>query len=128
MKLRSIAPAAFVVALVLGACSDAGGEQDPIVTTSEAAATVDAATADFVLEFVDGVLVGGFRRESVTLGDPIKVLITGGLDERIHLHGYDVFVAPTTEDVVLEFDALIPGRFELELEESSELLIQLTVS
>jgi hypothetical protein len=124
--MRWLVLCATVVTLA-GACGDSG-RSAPSAASTVSATAVEPEQATFVLEFDNGKLVGGFRREEVGLGDPVRVLIIGELTERIHLHGYDVFVEPTSSDVFLEFDALIPGRFEIELEESSELLVQLTVS
>ena len=45
----------------------------------------------------------------------------------MHVHGYDLYIEPE-DPATLEFDALIPGRFEVELEQSGQLLIELTVS
>ena len=45
----------------------------------------------------------------------------------MHVHGYDLYIEPEGP-TTLEFDALIPGRFEVELEQSGQLLIELTVS
>ena len=122
--------ACVALALAVAACGDSSKEAGS--TSGEASSSTTTASLveepDFTLEFEDGELVGGFRREEVGLGDAVRVLITGELTERIHLHGYDVFVEPTGGDAVLAFDALIPGRFEMELEESSTLLVQLTVS
>ncbi|MEO0493010.1 MAG: hypothetical protein AAF081_06310 [Actinomycetota bacterium] len=83
---------------------------------------------EIILEFdADGDLVGGARRESVDLGAKVTMIVEGGTDEQVHVHGYDLYIQPDGP-ASLEFDALIPGRFEVELEQSGQLLIELTVS
>ena len=55
------------------------------------------------------------------------MIVEGNTDEQVHVHGYDLYIEPEGP-AALEFDALIPGRFEVELEQSGQLLIELTVS
>ncbi len=87
-----------------------------------------SAEDEIILEFDDeGGLVGGVRRESVDLGAKVTMIVEGNTDEQVHVHGYDLYIEPEGPGA-LEFDALIPGRFEVELEQSSQLLIELTVS
>ena len=87
-----------------------------------------SAEDEIILEFDDeGGLVGGVRRESVDLGAKVTMIVEGSTDEQVHVHGYDLYIEPEGPGA-LEFDALIPGRFEVELEQSGQLLIELTVS
>ena len=87
-----------------------------------------SAEDEIILEFDDeGGLVGGVRRESVDLGAKVTMIVEGNTDEQVHVHGYDLYIEPEGP-ATLGFDALIPGRFEVELEESGQLLIELTVS
>ena len=111
-RRRLVAAAALVV--LLASCSGDGG-----AVSSE---------DEIILEFGDeGGLVGGVRRESVDLGAKVTMIIEGSTDEQVHVHGYDLYIEPGGPGA-LEFDALIPGRFEVELEQSGQLLIELTVS
>ena len=111
-RRRLVAAAALVV--LLASCSGDGG-----AVSSE---------DEIILEFGDeGGLVGGVRRESVDLGAKVTMIIEGSTDEQVHVHGYDLYIEPEGP-TTLEFDALIPGRFEVELEQSGQLLIELTVS
>ena len=113
MSRRRLVAAAALVAL-LASCSGDGG-----AVSSE---------DEIILEFGDeGGLVGGVRRESVDLGAKVTMIVEGSTDEQVHVHGYDLYIEPEGSGV-LEFDALIPGRFEVELEQSGQLLIELTVS
>ena len=111
-RRRLVAAAALVV--LLASCGGDGG-----AVSSE---------DEIILEFGDeGGLVGGVRRESVDLGAKVTMIVEGSTDEQVHVHGYDLYIEPGGPGA-LEFDALIPGRFEVELEQSGQLLIELTVS
>lgn len=113
MSRRRLVASAALVAL-LASCSGDGG-----AVSSE---------DEIIIEFGDeGGLVGGVRRESVDLGAKVTMIVEGSTDEQVHVHGYDLYIEPEGPGV-LEFDALIPGRFEVELEQSGQLLIELTVS
>lgn len=106
--------------LLLAACGGGDESDTPADSTVEIDTTI-------TLEVEGGELVGGVRRESASLGDTVVVRVVGEIDEQIHVHGYDLYIEPGGEHI-LQFDALIPGRFEIELEQSGQLLIELTVS
>ncbi len=103
----------LIVMVLVSACG--GGSVDP----------GGGSTVAVSIEIVDGAPTGGVQDISSGRGDSIVVSISGESTDRVHIHGYDLFV-----DVVGEitFDALIPGVFELELEDSGRLLAKLTVS
>lgn len=106
-----------VVALVAGVAACGGADGSAVSSEDE-----------IILKFDDdGGLVGGVRRESVDLGATVTMIVEGNTDEQVHVHGYDLYIEPEGP-AALEFDALIPGRFEVELEQSGQLLIELTVS
>ena len=106
-----------VVALVAGVAACGGGDGSAVSSEDE-----------IILKFDDdGGLAGGVRRESVDLGATVTMIVEGNTDEQVHVHGYDLYIEPEGP-TTLEFDALIPGRFEVELEQSGQLLIELTVS
>ena len=106
-----------VVALVAGVAACGGADGSAVSSEDE-----------IILKFDDdGGLVGGVRRESVDLGATVTMIVEGNTDEQVHVHGYDLYIEPEGP-TTLEFDALIPGRFEVELEQSGQLLIELTVS
>ena len=114
MSRRRLIAVAALMAL-LAACG--GGDGGAVSVEDE-----------IILEFDDeGGLVGGVRRESVELGAKVTMIVEGNTDEQVHVHGYDLYIEPEGP-AALEFDALIPGRFEVELEQSGQLLIELTVS
>ena len=66
----------------------------------------------------DGASVGGIERLSVDKGDKVTLVVSADLVEEVHLHGYDLSadVAPGKKARIV-FEATVPGRFEIELEE-----------
>ena len=72
-------------------------------------------------------LEGGARRQSVSLGDEITVRVSGTSTDHVHIHGYDLFIDLTDGSGELTFAADIPGVFEIELEGSGTLLVQMEV-
>lgn len=114
---------AVVIAALLVFAVACGGEDGDTTTPG----TDDAVGGAIVLEFEGGELVGGVRRESVDIGTPVTMIVDGAIGDQVHVHGYDLYIEPDGPGT-LEFDALIPGRFEVELEQSGQLLIELTVS
>ena len=56
-------------------------------------------------------------------------MVTSDTAEEIHVHGYDVLHSVAVgQPLHFSFAAEIPGVFEVELEGSGRLLLQLTVS
>jgi ABC-type glycerol-3-phosphate transport system substrate-binding protein len=113
----------LVVAIVAAACGSDDG--DNTATPTGGPEGVDAVIE---LEIADGSLVGGVRRESVSIGDSVQMIVTGDSEDVVHVHGVDEYVELTDGEGELIFDALIPGRFEVELEAAGQLLIELTIS
>ena len=77
---------------------------------------------------VGGVPQGGIVRETVEQGDQVVLVVTSDVSDHVHLHGYDL-----TRDVApgrvarIRFRATVPGRFEVELEDRSLQIADLTV-
>lgn len=114
--------AALVLAVALAATA-CGGDSE-----AEAPDSVgDSAGPVFDLSIEDGELVGGVRRVEASIGEKITINATGDGTEQIHIHGYDLYVELENGEGSIVFDALIPGRFEIEFEESGRLVIELTV-
>ena len=93
--------------------------------TSESPVVVGGSVIELTL--VDGELVGGARRESVSLGEEVAVRVSGAGSDHVHVHGYDLFVDLVDGAGELTFTASIPGVFEIELEDSGTLLVQMEV-
>lgn len=104
---------------------DEGDTQDDPPSTP---ATDPASGTIIDLVVVGNELQGGARRESAPLGEDVTIRVSGDSDDEVHVHGYDVSVDLVDGAGELTFPALIPGVFEIELEEAGTLLVQLEVS
>ncbi len=81
------------------------------------------------VEIVGGEPVGGHQRVEVELNSEVAIMVTSDTAEEIHVHGYDILHSVAVgEPLHFSFAAGIPGVFEVELEDSGRLLLQLTVS
>jgi len=76
----------------------------------------------------DGRAVGGIVRPRVKKGQKLTLVVTVDVADHVHLHGYDkmVDVAPG-RPARLPFTATIPGRFEVELEDSGVQIAEVEV-
>lgn len=103
-------------ALTLAACS---GEPAPSPTTD---------AVEIEVEVEEGE-VDGPGRVSVTQGARIDLTVESDLPDEVHVHGYDLTadVGPG-QPARIEFRASIAGIFEIELEDSGLLLLQLEVT
>ena len=77
---------------------------------------------------VGGVPKGGIVRKTVSQGDRVVIVVTSDVSDHVHLHGYDIMrdVAPG-QIARLRFRATVPGRFEVELEDRSLQIADITV-
>lgn len=93
--------------------------------------TTDTSDADTVLEIsvAGGDTSGDTGRQEVTLGNTVAIVVSTDVGDDVHVHGYDYLAsaAPGAPGVVV-FVADIPGLFEVELEQSGDLLVELLVS
>ena len=98
----------------------------PPPTTTARTPKPRAQTIRIVVE--GGRPVGGIRRAEIERDTSVVLVVISGVSDRIHLHGYDVMadVAPGSP-ARLTFEATVPGRFEVELEERGILLADLEV-
>jgi hypothetical protein len=115
------------VALLAVGC---GGGGEPDQQSSDGEPPASEPTSGTLIELVvgGGEIEGGARRESVSLGENVTVRVSGDSTDRVHIHGYDQYIPLTDGEGEITFPALIPGVFEVELEGSGTLLIQLEVS
>ena len=91
----------------------------------------DVAEADITVSvtFEDGVASGVDERVQASLGDVIEITVDSDVADTIHVHGYDrLFPVDSGGTATVRFDALIGGVFEIEMEESGTLLLELEVS
>jgi hypothetical protein len=68
------------------------------------------------------------RRVEVSLGQPVRLVVSSDVADEVHVHGYDKTAeVPAGGTAVIEFPATIPGVFEVELEQRSVPLVELAV-
>ena len=96
-----------------------------VAPTTEAPVSADDSVIDLVV--IGNELEGGARRQSVPLGEEITVRVSGTSTDHVHVHGYDLFIDLADGSGELTFLADIPGVFEIELEGSGTLLVQMEV-
>ncbi|MGH9181384.1 MAG: hypothetical protein ACRDY5_06680 [Acidimicrobiales bacterium] len=75
-----------------------------------------------------GVVAGGARTIESGLGSRLRIVVRSDATDEVHLHGYDIHadVGPGT-DATIELTTAIPGKFEIELEDSKLRLGELRV-
>ena len=80
------------------------------------------------IRVVGGAPQGGIVRKTVDQGDRVVIVVTSDVADHVHLHGYDIMrdVAPG-RPARIPFRATVPGRFEVELEDRSLQIADLTV-
>lgn len=99
------------------------------VTTSTVASATTGPPAGPVIEIVvEGGEVRTELRQEVPLGAMVTLAITADVADEVHLHTYDVITDTVVgETVFLEFEATIPGIFEVELENAHLQILELVV-
>ena len=98
-------------------------------TTIDAPTTTTGSKVTTVEIVVTGGMVERVERFDVPLNTPVRVTVTADSADEVHLHGYDLRADVTPiSGAVLEFDATIPGVFEVELEGSGVLIGELQVA
>ena len=99
-------------------------------TTTTVPPTTEAGPGGPVIDLMitDGSVVGGVRRESVRIGETVTLRVDGNTSDEVHVHGYDLYIHLDKGQGQLTFEASIPGVFEVELERTHTLVLQLEVS
>jgi len=84
--------------------------------------------APSVVKVKGGKVSGVEDTVEVTLGDEVILVVSSDKADEVHVHGYDETddVSPK-ERAEIEFTADIPGVFEVELEDATQLLFELQV-
>jgi hypothetical protein len=136
----------LVISIAVAACGggDSGSAGGTTATTQETTAPTTTQDTSEETEVVPtnetpftairitvkgGRPVGGIQRPKVNLGDNAIIYVKSDVADEVHFHGYDL-----SQDVEaggtaqIPFHATIPGRFEIELENSGVQLAELTVS
>ena len=99
-------------------------------TVSEPSTTTEAVSVGKVIAVIvdgSGIVTGG-GRVSVELGDEITLSVTSEVADEVHVHGFDLYLdlEPGITGLVT-FVAVVPGVFEIELERSRVVLVDLEV-
>ncbi len=145
MASRLVLLAAVLVAvLALAGCGGSADATDgtdttpPLTETTQPATTATTETTlaptpapkrqTIRIRVVGGRPQGGIARPKVKKGENVLLVVRSDTADEVHLHGYDisreVAVGGTAR---IAFVARIPGRFEVELEQSGVMLAELTV-
>ena len=97
-------------------------------TTTTETIPSPAGPTEIRIVVVNGAPKGGIVRETVDRGDRVVLVVRSDVADHVHLHGYDIMrdVAPG-KPARLPFKATIPGRFEVELEDSGVPIADITV-
>lgn len=98
-------------------------EEEPPVTTE---ATPEPPTVRVTV--LEGRPQGGIQRLAVAQGDRLRIVVRADVSDHVHVHGYDLIrnVGPG-RPAQLAFQATIPGRFEIELEDRGLPIAELEV-
>ena len=146
MASRLLLACAVAAALVaLAGCGGSGEATDPTdsvpVTTAPAqTATTPATTTPtmtatptpgprtITIRVVGGRPVGGIARPKIEQGEKVLLVVRSDTADEVHLHGYDLSREVAAGGTArIAFVAKVPGRFEVELENSGTQLAELTV-
>jgi plastocyanin len=97
-------------------------------TTAETATiTTEARVVEIVVE--GGEVVSGPERIQAELGSTVSFVVVSDAVDHVHVHGYDIyFDLDPDSPTEIQFTADVPGVFEVEIEESHLLLVELEVS
>jgi len=100
----------------------------PAGTSSAAPSTPAAAGQRIEVTVTGGQVSGDTGRVPVPAGEHVILVVTSDAPDELHVHGYDLGadLVPGTPATV-EFDATIPGVFEVELHDAGTLLLSLQI-
>ncbi|MDE0138813.1 MAG: hypothetical protein OXM57_10685 [bacterium] len=102
----------------------------PAPSTTTVPPTTEANPPGVVIDLTitDGSVEGGVRREAARVGQWVTLRVSGNTSDEVHIHGYDLYIELVEGQGRLTFEASIPGVFEVELERTHTLVLQLEVS
>jgi ABC-type glycerol-3-phosphate transport system substrate-binding protein len=131
------------IALLVGgfALASCGGDDNGEASATTATETTDTTTTTTTrtepefkesavvrIVVVNGAPKGGIVRKSVDKGDRVVIVVTSNVADEVHLHGYDISRDVAAGGTVrVAFNATLPGRFEVELEDRGIQIGDLTV-
>jgi hypothetical protein len=124
--LLAVGPLAGCAGKAAGSSATAAGSGS---TASSGSATSSGAEQRIEVTVVNGTASGDTGRVPVAVGTAVTLVVTSDVADTVHVHGYDIEkeLTPGTP-VTLQFDATVPGVFEVELHEADTVLLRLQVS
>ena len=131
-----LSAALLVLPAVLALTGCAGTAPSPAAATGTGtASTAPSDSAPRAAEgrrievsIADGQVRGDAGRVPVDAGTAVTLVVTSDVADEVHVHGYDVEAELSPgEPAGIEFDATVPGVFEVELHEGGTLLLTLQV-
>lgn len=130
--LATTAPAPATTSARESTSPETTGAPDASTTTTTEAAITTTAAGPVVTAVEITVAEGSVDRPErfdIPLDGTVRMVVSADVSDEIHVHGYDLHadVAPGQE-AVLEFEATIPGIFEIELEGLGVLIGELAVA
>ncbi len=102
--------------------------QGKVQPTLDSPAPTSTPTQDGVeIEIEDGQVIGPLEI-GVDAGETMTLEIKADVEDRVHIHGYEVFadIGPD-QDALIQFQATLPGVFDIELEDSGLHITKLRV-
>ena len=97
-------------------------------TTATSTAPVSPAGQRIEVTVTGGQVSGDTGRVPVAAGEHVVLVVTSDVADELHVHGYDLEAElPPGTPATVEFDATIPGVFEVELHDAGTLLLSLQV-
>jgi len=125
---RSVDPPLAVSMRDAGSSAWHTGESHADATTVPPTTGADPPGVVIDLTITDGSVEGGVRREAARVGQWVTLRVSGNASDEVHIHGYDLYIDLVEGQGRLTFEASIPGVFEVELEQTHTLVLQLEVS
>jgi len=97
-------------------------------TTATSTEPVSPAGQRIEVTVTGGQVSGDTGRVPVAAGEHVVLVVTSDVADELHVHGYDLEAElPPGTPATVEFDATIPGVFEVELHDAGTLLLSLQV-
>ena len=139
MKKLMLACACLLAATAIAGCgsddSTTASSTEATTETTTTETTTNATTTEAEKPTVVNIVVvnaapqGGIVRQTVDKGDRVVLVVKSDVADEIHLHGYDLSRDVTAGGTArLPFTAILPGRFEVELESRGVQIADLTVN
>jgi hypothetical protein len=131
----ALAAPVLVLALPLAGCAGKAADSAAATSTSgsassSASGTPSAGTQQRIeVTVAGGKASGDTGRVQVAMGTSVTLVVTSDVADEVHVHGYDkeAELSPGQPSEI-QFDATIPGVFEVELHHAGTVLLRLQVS